>query len=373
MDPYPSRAHGAKGAMIIVDAHEDLAWNARSFGRDYTQSAYVNREREEGTEIPRLNGRCMLGLPEWLAGGVAVIFGTVFVMPSRRARSPMERAYRTPEEAYAEGMAQLDYYERLVETQPRFQLINTRKDLEAVLETWKDPPSEPDVDPRRIGIVRLMEGADPIRRPEEVEVWYERGVRIIGLAWGATRYAGGTGEPGPLTDEGRRLLKAMQEFPIILDLSHMAERSFFEALDRYEGPVIASHSNPQALVPGDRQLSDAMIRALAERDGVIGVVLSNRMLKKGWTRGDPKEAVTVWDVVRAIDYICQRVGDARHVGIGSDFDGGFGAEATPAEFDTVADLPKIAHALQEAGFAGADIEAVMSGNWLRILRRGLPD
>lgn len=361
----------AEDKMIIVDAHEDIAWNARSFGRDYTQSAYATREREVGTEIPRLNGQCMLGLPEWLAGRVAVIFGTVFVMPARRARSPRERVYRTPEEAYAEGMAQLDYYERLADTHPRFRLIRTRKDLDAVLETWKDPSSEPD--PRCIGIVPLMEGADPIRRPEEVEVWFERGVRIIGPAWGATRYAGGTGEPGPLTDEGRRLLKAMQEFPLILDLSHMAERSFFEALDRYEGVVIASHSNPQALVPGDRQLSDVMIRALAERDGVIGVVLSNRMLKKGWTRGDPKEAVTIWDVVRAIDYICQRVGDARHVGIGSDLDGGFGAEEAPAEFDTVADLPKIADALREAGFAEADIEAVMGGNWLRVLREGLPD
>ncbi len=356
--------------MIIVDAHEDLAWNARSFGRDYTRSAYVTREREEGTDVPRLNGRCMLGLPEWLAGRVAVIFGTVFVMPARRARSPRERAYRTPEEAYAEGMAQLDYYERLADDQPRFRLIDTRRDLEEVLKTWDEPQPE---DGRRIGIVRLLEGADPIRRPEEVEIWYARGVRIIGPAWGATRYAGGTGEPGPLTDEGRRLLKAMQAFPFILDLSHMAERSFFEALDRYEGPVIASHSNPQALVPGDRQLSDAMIRALAERDGVIGVVLNNRMLKKGWTRGDPKEAVTVWDVVRAIDHICQRVGDARHVGIGSDFDGGFGAEEAPAEFDTVADLPKIAAALREAGFAEADVEAVMGGNWLRILRQGLPD
>ncbi|MDW8065638.1 MAG: membrane dipeptidase [Anaerolineae bacterium] len=356
--------------MIIVDAHEDLAWNARSFRRDYTQSAYTTRQREEGTEIPRLSGRCMLGLPEWLAGGVALIFGTIFVMPARRSRSSLERTYRTPEEAHAEGMAQLDYYEHLVDEHPRFCLINTQRDLEALLETWKETLRDPDL--RKIGILRLMEGADPIRRPEEVIVWYERGVRIIGLAWGATRYAGGAGEPGPLTEEGRRLLKAMGELSIILDLSHMAERSFFEALDWYEGPVIASHSNPRAVVPGDRQLSDAMIRALADRDGVIGIALYNGMLKRDWTRGDPKEKVTVWDAVRAIDYVCQRVGDARHVGIGSDFDGGFGAESAPAEFDTVADLPKIAQALREAGFAEADVEAVMGGNWLRILRNGLP-
>lgn len=356
--------------MIVVDAHEDLAWNARSFDRDYTRSAWEIREQETGTEIPAINGRCMLGLPEWLAGRVAVIFGTIFVMPQRHARSPRERTYRTPEEAYAEGMAQMDYYERLAETCERFVLVHTRKDLETVLETWKEPL--PDPDPRRIGIVRLMEGADPIRRPEEVAIWYERGLRILGLAWSATRYAGGTGEPGPLTAEGRRLLRAMQDLNMILDLSHMAERAFFEALERYEGPLIASHSNPQALVPGDRQLSDPMIRALAERDGVIGIVLSNRMLKKGWTRGDPREKVTVWDVVRAIDYVCQRVGDARHVGIGSDLDGGFGAEGAPAGIETVADLVKIADALREAGFAPADVEAIMGGNWLRVLRQGLP-
>lgn len=356
--------------MIVVDAHEDLAWNARSFGRDYTRSAWEIREQEAGTEIPAINGRCMLGLPEWLAGRVAVIFGTIFVMPQRHARSPLERTYRTPEEAHAEGMAQMDYYERLAETCERFVLVHTRRDLEAVLETWKEPLPEPD--PRRIGIVRLMEGADPIRRPEEVAIWYERGLRILGLAWGATRYAGGTGEPGPLTDEGRRLLRAMHDLNMILDLSHMAERAFFEALERYEGPLIASHSNPRALVPGDRQLSDPMIRALAERDGVIGIVLSNRMLKKGWTRGDPREKVTVWDVVRAIDYVCQRVGDARHVGIGSDLDGGFGAEGAPAGIETVADLVKIADALREAGFSPADVEAIMGGNWLRVLRQGLP-
>jgi len=145
-----------------------------------------------------------------------------------------------------------------------------------------------------------------------------------------------------------------------------------EALDRYDGPVIASHSNPRALVPGDRQLSDDMIKALLARDGVIGICMMNSMLLRGWQQGDRKDVVTLAHVVAAMDYICQMAGDAQHVGLGTDFDGGFGAESAPAELDTVADLGRAADALKARGYAHADVEAIMSGNWLRQLRRALP-
>ena len=167
-------------------------------------------------------------------------------------------------------------------------------------------------------------------------------MRIVGPAWLAgSRYAGGNAAPGPLTDEGRELLEVLADLGVILDLSHLADESFFEAVDRFEGWVVATHANPRARVPGNRQLSDAMIRRLAERDGVVGIVPYNRFLRPGWTKGDPKNAVTVADVAAAIDHVCQVVGDAAHVGLGSDFDGGFGAEAAPAEIDTVADLARV--------------------------------
>ena len=98
----------------------------------------------------------------------------------------------------------------------------------------------------------------------------------------------------------------------------------------------------------------------------------NPMLRSDWRRGDRKDAVTVADVASAIDFVCQMAGDAAHVGLGTDFDGGFGAESTPAEMDTVADLVKVADALTAQGYADADVEAIMSGNWLRLLRRSLP-
>jgi membrane dipeptidase len=103
----------------------------------------------------------------------------------------------------------------------------------------------------------------------------------------------------------------------------------------------------------------------------MGIVPYNRFLKPGWSRSDGKAAVTVHDVAAAIDHACQVVGDAAHVGLGSDFDGGFGADATPAEIETVADLPRIGDALAERGFDADHIAAVMGENWLRVLRRTL--
>ncbi|HKZ82390.1 MAG TPA: membrane dipeptidase [Anaerolineae bacterium] len=355
--------------MLIVDAHEDIAWNMMCYGRDYTQSAQTTRARDSD-EVVVDAGTATLGLPEWLAGQVAVIFATLYAMPERSPyAAKLSQVYRTPDEAFAIAMRQIDIYRRLAGEDKRFRLITEQPDLDAVLDTWKEGNSE-----QQIGLVLLMENGDPIRKPQEVARWYDEGVRLIGPAWMASRYCGGTGEPGPLTDEGVRLLKHMQELNMILDTTHMAEQAFFQAIDQYGGSIIATHSNPRAYVDGDRHLSDEMIRALVRRDGVIGIVPFNSFLVKDWSRrrGDPKDAANVSHVVRAIDRVCQIAGDALHAGLGTDFDGGFGAESTPAGIDTVADLPKVADGLREAGFSQADVENVMGGNWLRVLRVSLP-
>jgi membrane dipeptidase len=352
---------------LVVDAHEDIAWAGLALGRDYLRSARETRQREEGTEAARRNGQCMLGLPEWLEGRVAVICGSVYLTP--RAAGVMDwdpQSYADEEEAYRRANEQLDYYERLAERSEQVRLVGSRADLEAVLASWAG-------DTPQVGIIPALEGADPIRRPEDVEHWHRRGVRLVALAWAAgSRYAGGNRAPAPLTKAGRALLDVLAESGMILDVSHLAEEAFWEVVDRYEGPIVATHSNPRALVPGPRQLSDRMIRALAARDGVIGVVPYNRFLMPDWSPADGKEAVTLQDVAAAIDHICQVVGDAAHVGLGSDFDGGFGAEAAPLGIDTVADLQKIADALVERGFSESDIAAVMAENWLRVLRAALP-
>jgi membrane dipeptidase len=359
--------------LIVVDAHQDLAYNVLAFGRDYRRSALATRAQEKGGPVPAANGSCMIGLPELLAGNVALVFGSIFVLPARRAASALDIVYHDVQEAHTQGMAQLDVYHRWADEEPQIALVGSRIDLDAVLATWQAEPTEEGADTRQVGIVPLMENADPIRQPAELEFWVERGVRIVGPAWSGSRYSGGTGEPGPLTDLGRELLELMAELGVGLDLSHMAERAAREALDRFEGILLASHSNPQAIVPGDRHMSDPLIRGIAEREGVIGIVPFNQFLRADWRRGDRKELGTLIDVVRAIDHVCQCVGDVQHVALGSDSDGGFGAESVPAEIDTVADLQKIGAALGEQGFEQDHIAAVMGGNWLRLLGALWPD
>ena len=192
-----------------------------------------------------------------------------------------------------------------------------------------------------------MEGADGIRSTDELDEWYELGLRLIGLAWAGTRYSGGTRKPGPLTEDGRRLLKAMTDFNFTLDLSHMDEQSVLEALDLYEAPIVATHANcsrpASKYFSNNRHLSDRVIRGVIEHDGIIGIVPLNSFLKSGWSRdkGSPREEVPLDVVAAHMDHVCQLAGDARHVGIGSDFDGGFGVQSVPPEIDTIADLQKL--------------------------------
>jgi membrane dipeptidase len=350
--------------MLIVDAHEDIAFNALAMQRDFTESVATTRARE-GAQAENI---ATLGLPEQLAGGVGIVFGTLFVLPADTMALAQSLVYRTAEEASQQAQQQLAIYRRLAE-HPQITLIQTRADLAGVLAGWDRAAPQ-------LGIVVLMEGADPIRAPAEAADWYADGVRLVGPAWASgSRYCNGNDAPGPLSGDGRSLMREMSRARLTLDLSHMADASFWEALDLFDGTVIASHANCRALVPGpneNRHLSNAMIKGLVERDGVIGVVLYNRFLDSSWTPKRGKDAVGLDLVVRHIDHICQLAGDARHVAIGSDFDGGFGSEAIPRELDTVADLPRLADALRRHGFAEDDVAAVMGRNWLRKLETLLP-
>lgn len=344
---------------LIVDAHEDLAYNALEIGRDPRRSAHETRALEPAKPT---NGIATVGITDFLAGNVRVVFGAIYVSPAGGSNTT-GKTYVTAEEANALGQEQLAYY-ALLAADPRISLVTTRGDLSRVVEASKP----------KIGVVLLMEGADPILEPRDAAQWYEGGVRIVGPAWSQTRYSGGTAKPGPLTELGRELMGEMSRLGFILDVSHMAEESFFQALDLFEGTVIASHSNTRKYVPTDRQLSDDMIRALVKRDAVIGAVFFNQFLKYQWRQnGADKKAVTFATVIDHMKHICDLAGDATHCGIGTDFDGGFGMEATPNEIDTVADLQKFADALATAGFDDDQIQGIMGGNWLRILERGLPE
>src|SRR5215216_651014 len=361
---------------LIIDSHQDIAWNMLTYRRDYTRSAYETRRLEAGSLTPERNGDCTVGWPEYQRGQVAAVFATLFATPARK-KEPWDillyADYSTAHRLYRE---QIDFYRRLVDSHPdKFRLIASAKELDSVLEHWSKPVAEGEGRP--VGMIYLMEGADGIRSLDELAEWYDLGLRMIGLAWAGTRYCGGTNEPGALTEEGRELISAMMDYNFILDLSHMDEAAALESLERYEGPVMATHSNCAALMRGsetNRHMPDHVIRGLIEREGVIGLIPLNTFLKVGWLRknGSRKEEVTLDTFIAHIDHICQLAGDAHHAGIGSDFDGGFGFQSIPQELDTIADLQMIASKLLARGYSESDAANILGGNWLRFLQKHLP-
>jgi membrane dipeptidase len=165
----------------------------------------------------------------------------------------------------------------------------------------------------------------------------------------------------------------MQRVGMILDVTHLSDESFLAALDRFDGPVMASHHNCRALVPGDRQLTDEQIRLLLQRGAVIGVAFDAWMLHSGWQIGGTnREVVDISAAADHIDHICQLAGNSDHAAIGSDLDGGFGTEQTPVGLDSIADLQKLVGILSGRGYKQGQIDAIFHGNWLRFFKQHLP-
>ena len=360
---------------LIVDSHCDLAWNMLNYGRDYTRSAAETRRLEAGTLAREMNGDSLIGWPDYQRGQVAIVFSTLFAAPARAKEGEWDKlCYTSYDDARNLYLDQLHLYHELAESKPDyFRLIRELRELREHIAEWLDPAEAS----RPVGLVVLMEGADAIRSLDELGEWYELGLRFIGLSWSGTRYAGGTREPGPLTEDGRRLLRAMADFNFALDLSHMDEQSALEALDLYDGPIVATHVNCLALLPSfpsNRHFSDRVLHGVIQRDGVIGNVPLNSFLKSGWVRknGSRREEVPLDILAAHIDHICQLAGDSLHAGIGSDFDGGFGLQSVPPEIDTVADLQKLAPLLRARGYSDSDIERILGQNWIHFLERTLP-
>jgi membrane dipeptidase len=360
---------------LIVDSHQDIAWNILSFGRDYARSAHETRRLEKGGLTVERNGDTLLGWPEYQQGQVAVIFATLFSTPARWAYDWETYFYKEPKVAQKQYHQQMDLYYRLTDENPdKFRFIRSASDLDDVLASQQKAESDGQGYP--VGLLPLMEGADCILDFGELEEWWELGLRFIGPAWAGTRFCGGTKEPGSLTKDGRMLLDTMADLGFTLDLSHMDEPAVLAALDSYPGQLVATHANCLALMPEyefNRLLSDRVIHSILERDGMIGVVPFNTFLKDGWLIGkSDREEVSLDRLVDHIDHICQIAGDALHVGIGTDFDGGFGWGSTPYEIDTIADLQKLVPLLLARGYSQEDAADILGGNWINQLHRSLP-
>lgn len=357
----------------IFDSHLDLAWSAVSFNRDLTLEVAEVRRREQGMTDAPSRGRSTLTLPELRKAGVSTCVGTLLARggPDQKPQTGYKRTdldHASPSIAYAAAHAQLAYY-RLLEQQGHLRFIRTREDLAS---HWQAARSDPQRAP--LGMILSMEGTDPIVTPDQAAEWFAAGLRAAGIAhYGRSQHAYGTAVSGPLSAAGIELLRNFEDLGIILDVTHLSDHSMAQALDVYSGPVLASHHNCRALVPGDRQLTDEQIRQLISRGAVIGVALDAWMLYPNWVRGETKPQVVGLDAAADhIDRVCQLAGNADHSAIGSDLDGGFGTEQTPRDLDTIADLQKLAGILKCRGYSEADIDKIFHGNWLRFFSIALP-
>ena len=322
---------------MIVDAHLDIAWNAISAGRGFLQPP------AEGYLISRQS---------LLAAEVGLIFPTIYTAPASATRSMRTRfVYSTPHEAFLMAEAQVNYYRA-----SGLELLRTSAQVRDYVRGWRKG---------RLAGVLLMESADPIEDPSQLGAWFDRGVRIIGPAWGKTRYSGGTGAPGGLSPLGRRLLKAMARKKVILDLSHMADQAVADAFSMWRGPIMASHSNARALAAGDRQVTDENVAEIGRRGGVVGISFYKGHLR---ARGERSRA-GIEDVVKHIVHHARAAGSPEHVGLGTDLDGGFDARYAPIE--NLLQLRELKARLR-LHFNQTQVDGIMGGNWVSFLERSLP-
>ncbi len=345
-----------------MDSHLDLAENVTLFGRDLTLGVAEIRALEK-----RKTRQATVSLPELKRGGIAVAFATVtagfLAEDVGEDFEPRSALYHTPEEAEAQALTQIKLYEDW-EERGRVRLLRSVNDLDHHLRLWQHD--------RKPGLVMLMEGADPIVHVRDLPKWWQRGLRMIGLTFGDTHYGVGVsgGSPafkqGGLTPKGLELLGQMAELGFIWDISHLAVEGVWQGLDMKVPRVCASHATARALTPTDRHLSDEVIRAVAERGGVIGLMLYNGFLEPGW-KGEQSVSVTLDEHLRRHANYIANLSGWKHLGVGSDLDGGFGLEESPLEIDTVADLYKVGLVVPAEAR-----EAVLSTNWLDFLRSSLP-
>lgn len=361
--------------MLIIDSHLDLALNAVQLNRDLTLSAHTLRSQEGNLPREWGWGQGTVALPEMRRGRVAVCFSTLLARSTGRPRPLLD--YPSPTQAYAVARGHLAYYHAL-EASGHIRLVASRSQLDAHLAEWEawDATHQGDSIEGQppLGFIISMESADPILTPEQLPEWYAAGVRVIGPAhYGPGRYAGGTGTDAGLSESGVRLVKGMDRLGMTLDMTHLSDPAFWQAVDLYKGTILASHNNCRALVPQQRQFDDRQLKAIIDRDGVIGAAFDNWMIRPGWTVKVRDMPVTIADVVDHIDHVCQLAGNSRHAGIGSDLDGAFGKEQSPDDLDTIADVQRVADILAQRGYTESDITAIMHGNWMRVLRRVLPE
>lgn len=354
--------------MLLFDGHLDLALNGVDWNRDLRQTVDHIRaqERALGMTAPG-RGNSTLSLPELRAAGVSVCVSTLLARLEGAINHDF--GHTTPHACYAYAHAHLAYH-RALEQEGWIRILHSRSDLERHHVAFaQSPETEP------LGVILTMEGADPLLEPAMIEEFYGHGLRALGLThYGPNRYGGGTNSEVGLAYEAIDLLRRAESLGMTIDVTHLSDRAFWQTLDHFQGAVHASHQNSRRICDWQRQFSDEQYQAVIERDGVIGIAFDIIMLQPGYVRKQSRNEVTIDRAVENIDIICQLSGNARHVGIGTDLDGAYGCEQTPADLERYTDLPpRLLDGFSKRGYAEEDIQQIMHGNWQRFFTRTLPD
>lgn len=372
--------------MTIFDSHLDLAYLAVN-KRDMLAADPL---QAGGPDQP-----ACVTLPSLREGNVRFALATIFT--EREGKGP--EGYSDEARAHAVGKAQLEVYLTWAERgliaidlcgalhiEPSTGQLRGGMGVSEVVPTSMKAhvdrlTGSPKAPALRIGI--LMENADPIRSPCELEWWASEGVVAIGLTWAkSSRYAtGNSEEPGAntvgVTPLGRELVREMDRIGIVHDLSHLSDRATDDLLSITDAPVIASHSNCRTIIASgadapenlQRHLTDETIREIGKRGGVIGLNLLSQFLVPG---GGRDRRATIDEAIVHVEHICELTGSRAHVGLGSDADGGISRERLPAGIDLPRDFVRLTENLSKRGWSDADVAGFACENWCRFWGRRNP-
>lgn len=341
------------------DGHLDIAYLALE-GRDVRASL---GEATQGPQPPSIT------FPALKEGHVQWALATIFPVP--KAFASYGYAKGDIQAAHQQGIEQLKWY-HLWE---REGWVKIARDASQLTIPVALPSMEGGLAPFQgsgpLEVILLMEGATPVRTPEEIRWWFAQGVRVVGLSWAAgSPYAGGNYSKGPLTERGIACVAEMDALGMIHDLSHLSDEAAWRLLEVATGPVVATHSNSRMLMEGEdqRHLSDDLIKAIEQRGGVVGLNLFSRFL----SLEGKKRRASLAEAVAHVEHICDVMGHRRAITLGSDMDGGFGANQLPAQINRPDELWRLLDALSAKGWGDDELLGFSCGNWLRFLKRCLP-
>jgi membrane dipeptidase len=351
MDPIP-----------VFDGHNDtllsLLLRKRGGGRSFFERSAVGH----------------VDLPRAREGGFGGGFFACFAPPNPRAGWTEEEALRITEDGYeVAGAPPLDpeyargFADAMTELLFRLE-AESGGGLRVVREAGE---IEGCLDDGTLAAILHFEGAENLGTdPGALQEVYDLGLRSLGLVWSRPNaYAHGvpfrfpsSPDTGPgLTDAGRELVRECNRLGVLIDLSHLNERGFWEVAGLSDAPLVATHSNAHALCPTTRNLNDRQLDAVRDSDGMVGVNFAVSFLRED---GQDDEDTPLETVVRHVDYLVERLGIDR-VGFGSDFDGA----KVPAAIGDVSGLPKLLDALREHGYDDEALRKLAHENWLGVLRR----